>query len=89
MPLIPVTCVTVACDVCPQKYEPDDYSVHFDDDVEAREIVRSCGWLITTEGRVICDADDAGHRQAVDDLLPALPMPGQLALGESRPDAGR
>ncbi|MFJ7424077.1 hypothetical protein ACIQXD_36665 [Streptomyces uncialis] len=83
MPLIPVTCVTAACDVCAAAYEPEEYSVHFEDLARARDTVRDCGWLITATGRVICGADDDEHHQAVAELLPAEPQPsGQLTLGE-------
>lgn len=91
MPLIPVNCVTLACDLCAQELEAEYCVLHFDGENDARTAAQSDGWLVTAEGRVICTSDDAAHRQAVDDLLPAAPQPGpgQLALGETQPHEGR
>ncbi|WP_374778668.1 hypothetical protein OG756_42205 (plasmid) [Streptomyces sp. NBC_01310] len=88
MPLITVTCVILACDLCRQNFEPDDYTAHFDGANEARVAAETYGWSVTAEDRVICPSGDAEHRQA---LLPPTraPGPGQLALVDASPEAGR
>lgn len=83
------TCITVACDICKYAFDEDEYTVHFDNVAEARKILHSNGWLITTDERAFCASGDAEHQAAHDALMPPAPMlvpEGQLDLdcGEQR-----
>jgi len=86
MPVKTHTCLTVACDVCGEKYQPDDYSVHFADLAEARALTRAEGWTITADLKAICGTEDEDHQAALDALMPPEPVmqaPGQLGFGDS------
>lgn len=83
MPVTTHTCLTLACDVCGIKYEPDDYSVHFADLAEARDCTRTEGWTVTADRKVFCGTEDGEHQAALDALMPPEPtiqIPGQLAI---------
>lgn len=83
MPIQTHTCLTLTCDVCSEKYEPDDYAVHFRDIPEARDCTRAEGWTVTADRKVICGTEDDEHRAAVDTLMPPEPVtqiPGQLGF---------
>lgn len=83
MSIVKHTCLTIACDVCHDGYQPDDYAVHFSSLAEARDVTLADGWTITTDLTVICGAQDPEHQQAFDALMPAEPatrIPGQLDI---------
>lgn len=86
MPIQIHTCVTLACDVCRAKYQPDDYAVHFADLKEARSLTRAEGWTVTADRKVICGTEDEDHHAALDALMPPEPViqiPGQLGFDGS------
>lgn len=80
------TCLTIECDVCGQDYDPDDYTLHFRDLTEARDVSARAGWTVTADQQVICSLGDADHQAAIDALMPPEPItqcPGQLGLDGS------
>jgi hypothetical protein len=86
MPVNSHTCLTLACDVCGVKYQPDDYSVHFADLAEARDLTRVEGWTVTADRKVICGVADDDHQAALDALMPPEPImqvPAQLGFDGS------
>ncbi|MFM9594007.1 hypothetical protein ACKI1O_32045 [Streptomyces scabiei] len=86
MPATTHTCVSLECDLCGQEYDPDEYSVHFRNLTEARDLVGREGWTITADGQVICALGDADHQAAIDALMPpepAVQCTGQLGLDGS------
>jgi hypothetical protein len=90
MPVKTHTCLTIACDVCGLKYEPDDYAVHFRDIPEARDCTRAEGWTVTADRKVICATEDDDHQAALDQLMPPEPVmqvPGQLGFDGSEEPA--
>jgi len=86
MPVRTHACLTVVCDVCAEKYMPDDYAVHFCDLAEARDATRIDGWTVTADGKVFCGAEDTAHQAALDLLMPPEPVvqvQGQLGFDGS------
>ncbi|WP_030169058.1 hypothetical protein [Streptomyces sp. NRRL S-813] len=86
MPVKTHTCLTVACDVCGEKYTPDDYTPHFRDLAEARDCTRGEGWTVTADGKIYCAAEDIAHQAFLDALMPPEPVmqvPGQLGFDGS------
>lgn len=85
MPITPHACITVRCDVCRYLYDEEEYVCHFTDVGEARKTVEQLGWLITTDGRVICPVQDDEHQASHDALMPPAPVTvpdGQLTILE-------
>lgn len=83
MPVRTHTCLTVTCDVCGEKYQPDDYTVHFANLAEARDLTRPEGWTITADRKAICGTQDGAHQAELDALMPPEPViqaPGQLGF---------
>lgn len=90
MPVKTHTCLAIACDICGNGYEPDDYAVHFRDLAEARDCTRREGWTITSDGKVICATGDEPHEAAIDALMPPEPVmqvSGQLGFDGSEEPA--
>ncbi|MDH6435581.1 hypothetical protein M2158_004058 [Streptomyces sp. SAI-144] len=80
------TCLTIECDVCGQDYEPDEYTLHFRDLAEARDVASRSGWTVTADRQVICALGDVDHQAAIDALMPPEPITqctGQLGLDGS------
>lgn len=76
-------CITVECDVCGYVYDQDECRTHFADINEARAHVHREGWLVTSDKRVFCAAEDAVHQAAHDALMPPEPVlvpDGQMAI---------
>lgn len=83
MPVRTHACLTVICDVCGEKYQPDGYTVHFANLTEARDLTRAEGWTITADRKAVCGTEDGDHQAALDALMPPEPVmqaPGQLAF---------
>lgn len=77
------TCITVSCDVCKYAYDEDEYTAHFANLDEARKVLHSQGWTITSDSKVFCASGDIEHQTALDTLMPPEPVtqvPGQLGL---------
>ena len=86
MPIKTHTCLTLTCDICGEKYEPDDCTVHFRDITEARDCTRTESWTVTADHKVICATEDDDHQTALDALMPPEPVmqiPGQLGFDGS------
>jgi hypothetical protein len=80
------TVIAVKCAVCAYEYDEDEsYTVHFDSVKQATDSVRDAGWTVLSDGRVICQSDDAEHQALLDELMPPEPVmqvPGQIALAD-------
>lgn len=67
MPIKPHSCVSVQCDICGEVYGADEGTEqHYSSEAEARGYVEHSVWLITTEGRVVCEGcgkDDPEHQR--------------------------
>jgi hypothetical protein len=70
------SCYTPVCDVCDEPLRDPDFEaeVHFPTEAEARAVARSYRWPVTT-GALICPERDPAHQAAIDQLMPAEPMP--------------
>lgn len=83
------SCYTPVCDVCDEPLrDPDsEAEVHFDTETEARRVARSFRWPVTTS-TLICPATDQEHQAALDQIMPAEPLPSnqpELPTEEPRP----
>jgi hypothetical protein len=84
MPIKTHTCFSVDCDVCDAPLEDfEDSTMHFVNEQQARESARHYRWTVLSDGRFVCNFDDADHQAAMDELLPPEPVsqvPGQIAI---------
>jgi hypothetical protein len=56
------TCYVVACASCGYKFDEEEFTtVHFGSVTEATDEVRSVGWTVLTDGRVLCQVPDEDH----------------------------
>jgi hypothetical protein len=74
MPVRTHTCLMLVCDVCGERYQPDDYVVHFADLTEARDLTRADGWTVTADRNVFCGTEDVAHQAALEALMPPEPV---------------
>lgn len=85
--LLPDRCWIVGCDgACEIQLDTEDegYLYHHTTRAEAEQTVAQYGWILTRDGEAFCQ-DDAPDCSTAD-LAVIEQIPGQLTLGEGKPD---
>lgn len=85
-----VACLTLACDVCDERFEDDEGVYHLKTVAEFIEINNDWDedyrWLILPDGTAVCPTDNEAHASVRALLAPRMPqpeIPGQVSVNKA------